>query len=165
MVRARSSEEYKISVLKRLVESSLSFRQFAIEEGIAPATLHKWKVRYNIEKAKSSVSRSSDRWSSQEKFTVVLECATLTEIELGAYCRRRGLYPEQVALWKQACMQGTMKNSDQQKKAKSDSAADKKRIKELERELARKDKALAEAAALLVLGKKLDTLRGDNGDN
>lgn len=146
-------------------ESSLSFRQFAIEEGIAFSTLHKWKVRYNIESAERSVKRSSNRWSSEEKFAVVLECATLSEIELSEYCRRRGLYPEQVTLWKQACMRGTMKSSDQQKKSKSDSMADKKRIKQLEKELARKDKALAEAAALLVLGKKLDTLREENGDD
>ena len=165
MVRARSSEDYKVSVLKRLLESSLSFRQFAIEEGIGISTLHKWKKRYNIEKPEQRVHRSSDRWSSEEKFAVVLECATLSETELGEYCRRRGLYPEQVMLWKRACIRGTMMSSDQNKKAKSDSAADKKRIKELERELARKDKALAEAAALLVLGKKLDTLRGDNGDD
>lgn len=164
-MRERSSEEHKQSVLRRMSESSLSFRQFAIEEGIAFSTLHKWKVRFNIKNPEPSVSRSSDRWSSEEKFAVVLECATLSEIELGEYCRRRGLYPEQVKLWKQACMQGTMKSSDQEKKSKSESKADKKRIKELERELARKDKALAEAAALLVLGKKLDTLREDNGDD
>ncbi len=58
-----------------------------------------------------------------------------------------------------------MKSSDQQKKANAESSADKKRIKQLERELARKDKALAEAAALLVLGKKLSTLRQDNGED
>ena len=55
--------------------------------------------------------------------------------------------------------------SDQEKKAKADAASDKKRIKELEREIARKDKALAEAAALLVLGKKLSTLRQDDGED
>jgi transposase len=48
---------------------------------------------------------------------------------------------------------------------KSESVSDKKRIKELERELARKEKALAEAAALLVLGKKLSTLWQENGED
>ena len=68
-------------------------------------------------------------------------------------------------MWKEACILGNMKSSDQQKKAKAAGSADKKRIKQLERELARKDKALAEAAALLVLGKKLDTLRQVNEDD
>lgn len=93
---------------------------------------------------------------------VVLECATLTETELGEYCRCKGLYPEQVALWRQACVRGNMKRGEQKKKVKSESVSDKKRIKELERELVRKEKALAAAAALLVLGKKLSTLRQEN---
>jgi len=164
-VRERTTEEYKRSMLKRLSASSLSMRQFAIEEGVGMSTLHKWKVKYPSASSETSVHRSSDRWSSEEKFTVVLECATLTETELGEYCRRKGLYPEQVVLWKQACVRGNMKSSDQEKKAKADSASDKKRIKELERELARKEKALAEAAALLVLGKKLSTLQQENGED
>ena len=164
-MRERSSEEYKQAVLKKLSESVLSFRQFAIEEGIAPATLHKWKQKYNIERPECSSNHLSDRWSPEDKFTAVLETATLSEIELSKYCRSKGLYPEQVMLWKQACIQGTMKKSDQQRKAELDAKSDKKRIKQLERELARKDKALAEAAALLVLGKKLDTLRQENEDD
>lgn len=164
-MRERTTDEYKEAVIQRLIASPLSFRQFAIEEGIAHATLHKWKKRFNVGAEERTVHRSSDRWSSQEKFTVVLECATLSEVELGEYCRRKGLYVEQVALWREACIQGNMKSSDQQKKAKSESSADKKRIKQLEQELVRKDKALAEAAALLVLGKKLDALRKENGDD
>ena len=152
-------------MLKRLSESSLSMRQFAIEEGVGMSTLHKWKVKYQGASSKATIHRSSDRWSFEEKFTVVLECATLTETELGEYCRRKGLYPEQVDLWRQACVRGNMKSSDQQKKANTESSSDKKRIKQLERELARKEKALAEAAALLVLGKKLSTLRQDNGED
>jgi len=148
-VRERSSEKYKQAVLRKLAHSSLSLRQFAAEEGIAISTLHKWRDRYEIETLDKPVSVSSDRWSSEEKFAVVLECAALSEIELNEYCRASGLYPEQVTLWKHGCIQGNMKSDDQQKKANVRAKADKKRIKELERELARKEKALAEAAAAL----------------
>jgi len=164
-VRERTSDEYKRALLQRMIDSPLSQRQFAIEEGVAQSTLHKWKTQLNVGTEERTVHRSSDRWTSQEKFTVVLECATLSEVELGEYCRRKGLYSEQVAMWKEACVQGNMKSSDQQKKAKSAASADKKRIKQLEAELARKDKALAEAAALLVLGKKLDALREENEED
>ena len=164
-MRKRTTDEHKQAVIQRLMESPLSFRQFAMEEGIAHATLHKWKKRFNVGTEERTVHPSSDRWSSQEKFTVVLECATLSEMELSEYCRRKGLYLDQVAMWREACIQGNMKSSDQQKKARSSSSADKKRIKQLEQELARKDKALAEAAALLVLGKKLDALRQENEDD
>ena len=49
---------------------------------------------------------SSDKWSSEEKFSVVLEAAALSTVELSKYCRAKGLYPEQVNAWKQACIAG-----------------------------------------------------------
>lgn len=71
---------------------------------------------------------NADKWSSQDKFMVVLETANLTEIEFSEYCREKHIYPEQVKEWKEK--------------------------EKLEKELARKEKALAEAVALLVLRKK-----------
>lgn len=99
---------------------------------------------------------SSDKWSSEEKFSVVLENASLSVVELSEYCRAKGgLYPEQVNAWKQACIAGNPSTTLTRKaKIRPEQKTDKKRINELERELRRKDKALAEAAALLVLGKK-----------
>ena len=100
---------------------------------------------------------------SQEKFTVVLETATLNETELSEYCRKKGLYPEQIKSWKQACLEA---NQETPKQAKSsNSKQDKRRIKQLEKDLKRKDKALAEAAALLVLGKKYDAYWKDKEDS
>ena len=49
---------------------------------------------------------SSNKWSSEEKFAVVLETSTLSEIELSEYYRVKGLYPEQIKAWKQACIAG-----------------------------------------------------------
>jgi transposase len=100
---------------------------------------------------------ASDKWSSEEKFSVILETATLSAVELSAYCRAKGLYPEQVNAWKQACIAGnTTTKSPKKAKITPEQKTNKKRINELERGLRRKDKALAEAAALLVLGKKFD---------
>ena len=159
-MRPRSSEEYKKAILRKLASSGLSDRQFALEEGVAVSTLHKWKTLHQVSTTDAGRFEEilSDKWSAEEKFAVVLECALLSEIELGEYCRRKGIYPEHVTVWKHACIQGNMKNSEHKKKAESSTKADKKRIKALERELACKDKALAEAAALLLLRKKLDAL-------
>ena len=85
-----------------------------------------------------------------------LETAALSEIELSEYCRRKGLYPEQVQQWRQACILGQQSARTLQQAEKAQAKADKKRIRQLEQELRRKDKALAEAAALLILQKKLD---------
>lgn len=164
-MRERSTEEYKQAVLRKLLNSDLSDRQFAIDEGIAFSTLHKWKSKYHLDTVDEKPEPAlSDRWSPEAKFSVVLETASLPEIEIGEYCRRKGIYPEQLELWKQACIQGNMKSTEHKKQIESAVKSDKKRIKELERELARKDKALAEAAALLLLQKKLDALWNKSED-
>jgi len=100
------------------------------------------------------------------KFAAVAECASLSEIEVGEYCRRKGLYPEQLAAWRQAFLSGMAPPKAQPKVDREQARQDQKRIKQLERELRRKDKALAETAALLVLRKKLNDYWGvDDEDN
>jgi len=87
---------------------------------------------------------------------MVIQTSGMTQHELSQYCREKGFYPDQIKQWKIESIEGMSK----QKNFKSISA-DKQRIKVLEKELRRKDKALAEAAALLVLSKKLATLWED----
>jgi hypothetical protein len=93
--------------------------------------------------------------TAEQRFSIVLETATFSEIKLSEYCREKGLYPEQIQQWKQACISAN--NDEPTLNLKSDKQ-DKKRIKELEKELHRKEKALAETAALLVLRKKFNAL-------
>jgi len=81
---------------------------------------------------------------------------SLSDIELGEYCRHKGLYPEQIAPWRQAFLSGMAPQKTPPKVDREQSRQDKKRIKQLERELRRKDKALAETAALPLLRKKLN---------
>jgi len=106
----------------------------------------------------SKAPSRSVKWSVEAKFTVLLETAGLNEQELGAYCRDKGLYPNEVKAWKTSSLQGlsgeglvdtkSLKQSQQQ-------------VRALEKELRRKEKALAESAALLVLQKKYQALWGD----
>ncbi len=110
-------------------------------------------------------SNSSDGWSPEQKFSIVLETASLSEIELSEYCRKKGLYPEHIKEWKQSCISGNQTKIQQRKQLTQERKADRKRIKELERELKRKDAALAETAALLVLRKKLNAYWGEDEDN
>lgn len=98
----------------------------------------------------------ADKWSAEEKFAVVAETLALTEIELSEYCRTKGLYPQQVKSWKHACIAGNTHSKRGRPGTSAEQKADKKRIKSLERELHRKEKALAETAALLVLRKKFN---------
>ncbi|MCW8332205.1 IS3 family transposase, partial [Photobacterium sp. SDRW27] len=91
-----------------------------------------------------------------------VETASLSEIELGEYCRSKGLYPEQVAQWRQACINGTASAKSNDKEAQAKLKAERLKTKQLEKELRQKEKALAETAALLVLRKKFNALWEDD---
>jgi transposase len=164
----RYSEERKAAVLKKLLPPhNLSVAELSRQEGISDVTLYTWRKQAVARgEVVSGSEESTSKWSAQAKLTVVIETATLSEIELSEYCREKGLYPEQVKGWRQACLDGQETSASRTQSERVQSKADKKRIRELERELNRKEKALAEAAALLVLRKKLNALWGDeDGDN
>ena len=100
----------------------------------------------------------AEEWDSPVKFAVVLETASLSEEALAAYCRSKGLYVEQVRVWRAACEQANARRDVDAATHAQRHKTDKRRIVELERELHRKEKALAEAATLLVLAKKYRAL-------
>ena len=153
----RYSSQFKEAILTKLSQSDLSVRKFAAQEGIKLSTLYSWQKQFNTSGLSVTKVSSSEKWSSEEKFSVVLETATLSAVELSEYCRVKGLYPEQIKAWKLACIAGnTATKQVKRVRTTPEQKSDKNRIKELERELRRKEKALAETAALLVLGKKFD---------
>ena len=108
---------------------------------------------------------TTEAWSAETKLAVVVETMPLSESELSQYCREKGLYVEQVKAWKQDCLEGFRSSPERSLKAQRQSKADKKRVRQLEKELQRKEKALAEAAALLVLRKKLNALYGEEPED
>jgi transposase len=99
-------------------------------------------------------------WSWEEKSRVVVESRGRKGEELGAFLRKEGLHEVQLRDWEMGMREGLKARG----RKPTHNAADVKRIKELERELNRKEKALAEAAALLVLKKKMEALWGDGVD-
>lgn len=105
--------------------------------------------------------KNADEWSSKDKFGVVVETAGLNEAELAEYCRRKGLFIEQIEAWRVVCQDANAHTADRNRDQREQSKGDRKRIKQLEKELLRKDKALAEAAALIILRKKAQAIWGD----
>jgi len=155
----------KEAALEKMFGTDLSLREIADEIGIPRATLHQWKRQYKIEQAPTEISSlPAESWTPQEKFAVVLHSATLSEVELNAYCREKGVYPGQIKAWREACIRG---NEPQDKHLRREGTYQqhKRKIKSLERELKRKDQALAETVALLVLRKKYDALWEDPEDD
>jgi len=158
-------EELKKAAISKLIESGLSLRQFAQREGISLSTLYSWRVKYTEADFRLTKSNTPENWTAEQKFSAVIETAAMSEVEVSEYCRKKGLFPEQIQQWKQSCISGNQSEADKRKQQAQERKADKKRIKELERELKRKDAALAETAALLVLRKKLNAYWGEDEDN
>jgi transposase-like protein len=160
------SPERKAAVLKRMLPpNNMAIRHLSQEEGISAATLHKWRA---AARGKGQLLPDADAgpegWSSRDKFAAVLETAALNEADLAEYCRKRGLFPEQIKAWRVACEQANDWDRSSTARISQATKEEKKRIKYLERDLARKDRALAETAALLVLRKKAAAIWGDGED-
>ena len=136
------------------------------ETGIPKDTLYGW--RRQAQRARGIVppplGGSDERWGAEEKFAMVVETAVLSEAERGEYCRKRGLYPQQLQTWRRACVQANEHEARRRARSASEVQAERRRIRALERELSRKEKALAEAAALLVLRKKAQAIWGEGED-
>ena len=81
--------------------------------------------------------------------------------EVAEYCRSRGLYPEQLQMWRHDCEQAAGLASQDRRREAQELKDHKARVRELERELRRKEAALAETAALLTLSKKAAAIWGD----
>ena len=136
--------------------------ELARENGISEQTLYTW--RRNLKAQGVAVpgnGKNAEDWSSKDKFGVVLETAGLNEADLAEYCRRKGLFVEQIAAWRMACQEANAHAADRGRDQREQGKGDRKRIKQLEKELLRKDKALAEAAALIILRKKAQAIWGD----
>jgi transposase-like protein len=158
------SKEFKESMIARMLPpENASVPELVRETGIPKDTLYTWRRQYqNKQSPPTCTGRPGSSLSREDKLSIIIETASLSEVELGEYCRRKGLYPEQIAGWKKTFIQNestaTSKADREQLRQQG------KTIKALQSELNRKEKALAEAAALLVLEKKLQALLEDRGD-
>ncbi len=158
--------ELKRRIVERLMPPNPeSVSQIARESGISETTLYKWKKAALAQGVvKAGGERSNAPWSTQEKFAIVVETAGLSEIELSEYCRGKGLYVEQVAAWRDACLQANGGVAEQASKLQKELRVKEQQLRDISRELQRKDAALAETAALLVLRKKAQAIWGEPGD-
>jgi len=154
------SEQFKSKMVQKLaMPGGPSATALAKETGVPQSTLSRW-----LRKAGTVGSMKNKRpqdWSTEEKWQAVLEAEGLSGEELGAFLRRKGLYRAHLERWR-AAMQSALGSETKSSKKRSPEA---RRVRELEKELRRKDKALAEASALLVLKKKAQAIWGDEDDD
>ena len=164
----RYSRKFKRTMVSKLVgPGRRSAAALAKETGVPQPTLSRWLQAagkfsgMGENKDQETKQRRPQDWTAEEKLEVVMAAEGLPEEELGALLRRKGLHEAQLKEWREAALDAL----SSRKSNGSASKAEAKRVRELERELKRKDKALAETAALLVLQKKVQAIWGDGDDD
>jgi len=160
------SDERRHALLARLcAPDNSSIRKLAAEKGISEATLYNWRKKARERGGRyPDAGADAEGWTARDKFAAVLETAAINESERSEDCRKRGAYLEQLDAWRRACEQANdwaEQRGAQQVKA---DRRQRRKLRELERKLNRKGKALAETAALLTLLKKARAIWGDGED-
>jgi transposase-like protein len=159
------TEGFKARMIERMAgPEAISATALAREVGVPQSTLSRWLrdrgdrrfVGMNDQRRPDGRNRGAE-----EKLRIVLEASQLEGEELGALLRREGLHEAELKRWVEAA---TAALSPSRKTKGKKSKAEAKRIRELEKDLRRKEKALAEVTALLALQKKIEEIWGDEAD-
>ena len=167
------SEGFKTRMVQKMLDPApMSGCALARETGVPQGTLSRWLRRARrvgamntksgipVENGEKAQRRPQD-WSAAEKLDAVLQASSLSDDDLGAFLRTKGLHEADLRAWRKTVMAAaTSALGSSQRKSRRPSK-ETRRIRELEKELNRKEKALAEAAALLILKKKVQSIWGD----
>jgi len=167
----RHTQSYKIQAVEKALSRSpeTSLQEIADSLGVGYSTLGKWiskSRKHELEDIdpimKTKEKRPQD-WSLEERLNMVISCASLDKEKINAYCREQGVYLHHVKQWKEDFSNGH--SSENKVKTQTEIKRLKKENKTLKKDLNRKEKALAETAALLVLQKKVTAIWGSDEDD
>jgi len=172
-MRAKFNQSFKIQAVEKALSrsSETTMSDVANSLQVSLSSLNKWVVqsREQAFEPKTEVglmSQSKEKrpqdWSLEERLQIILECHGLDDNEAGSICREHGLYLHHLTQWKKNFISNKVVLSS---KEKAELKTLKNENKLLKREVNRKDKALAETAALLVLQKKVNAIWGSDEDN
>lgn len=165
------TEAFKEQMIRRMVgPNKISANALAKETGVSQSQLSRWlraahTVGTGSDRPDPKPTAGSEKWRPGEKLRLLLEAERLQGEELGAFLRREGLHEAQLQTWRDAAAGAlSAEAAPISAQLRRDLSEAKRRVKALDRELRRKEKALAEAAALLMLEKKLKALGWDSDD-
>lgn len=163
------SVAFKAQMIRKMTgPGAVSATALAKESGVSQGTLSRWKREASSVLSVSTKPTEPEKrvqdWTPPEKLGAVMETANLDEAALGRYLREKGLHAETLEQWRTEALEA-LGGGQSGKRKKGKRSPEQKQLRRLERELRRKDKALAEAAALLVLQKKFNAyLEGEDID-
>lgn len=165
MLHQGYSREFKEAAVEKLLSRGSRPVAAILEEiGVSGPTLYQWRKDFANDAAVKKTSKRPQDRSADEKLKIVIEFEKLAEDKRGEFLRKQGLHVEHIAEWREQ-IKAALNPVKRTQAERAERAEDRRKIKELERELRRKDKALAETTALLVLKKKADLIWGDGEDN
>jgi len=171
-MRAKFNQSFKIQAVEKALSRSddTSLGEVAANLGVGYSTLQKWLAQSRSQELEAgtqfnpmSKEKRPQDWSLEEKLDMVITCGTRDEAGIGELCREKGIYSHHVKQWKKDFSQGTGATAKAHHQAETRQL--KSELRNLKKELNRKDKALAETAALLVLQKKVSAIWGNDEDN
>lgn len=150
-----TAEQREWAISQMMPPINRAVAELAKATGITTVTLRTWQAIARADgRIVPGAGKRREHWSSADKFRMVMEAAPLSEEELSAYCRTKGIYPEQVRHWRLLCEQANEVVHPAEK-------LQAKQIRRLERDLQKKEAALAEAEALQVMTKKANAIWGE----
>jgi transposase len=161
----RYSPELKAAVIQKVLSTARSQTEIANEAGISRSALQHWLREYR-KNGVMNVARKEKRpqdWSAEERFAALMETEPMSDEQLGAWCRKHGVHTHHLKQWKNDALAGCV--SPRAGKPNAKERRLEKKVRYLEKELGRKEKALAETAALLVLKKKASAIWGEAEDD
>jgi transposase-like protein len=154
-MQIRYSEEFKEQALAKVLQrGDKSIQLIADELTISVFTLKGWLKQSRSTPTTDMIKHQRPQdWTREQRFEALVSSAGFEGEALNAFCRERGLFTHHLEAWKQDFikpLEATLKirASHQAVKPLQDE------IVQLKKDLQRKEKALAEAAALLILQKK-----------
>jgi len=143
---------YKDRAVARLLPpESAALEVVSREIGVSAGTLQRWR-----DEAQAKPTRGP-AWTAGARLEAVVTTASMDEASKSAWCRSHSAFPADLDKWRASCA-AALAEPEEARASPQATRSDRKRIKELERELLRKDRALAETAALLVLSKKVQAI-------
>ena len=155
------SESFRQQALEKVYSRDRrSIRSVAVDLNMRFGTLRNWmKADKNSSQVESGLrSKRPNDWSLAERLQLLMESHGLEEQALNAFCREKGIFRHHLERWQAAFVAGGEVDN------RSILCELKDTNKVLTRELNRKEKALAEAAALLVLQKKYRALQAEKDE-
>lgn len=155
----------KEAVIKKVQMGGKPHHEIASEAGIGRSTLTYWLKNHKKDGNKNLTEKEKrpQEWTVEQRLNALMETGAMPEGERASWCRKRGVFSHHLEQWKKDILSLSTPNNSALKfkgtaRLKKENAA-------LKKELNRKDKALAEMAALLVLKKKADFIWGDPKDD